>query len=108
MFLGGIRELLLRGTCAVVGIAALIWLARSVSQAAGPEGFHIPLLAVAAVAAPFGVYLAFRYPLIFPFGLYVALVPFDNILQVTTGATYVRLVAGPRSPICVSKLGKWR
>ena len=94
MIRGGIRALLVRGTCAVVGIAALIYLARSVSQAAGPGGFHIPLLAVAAAGAPFAVYLALRYPLIFPFGLYVALVPFDNILQVTSGATYVRLIAG--------------
>jgi O-antigen ligase len=94
MIQGGIRKLLLHGTCGVIGIAVLIVVARSISLAARPEGFHIPLLAVAAVAAPFAVYFAFRYPLIFPFGLYVALVPFDNILQVTSGATYVRLVAG--------------
>jgi len=88
------RELLARGACAILGVVALLFLARTVSHAAGPEGFRVPMLAIAAVAAPFAAYLAFRYPLIFPFGLYIALVPFDNVLQVTSGATYVRLIAG--------------
>jgi hypothetical protein len=87
------RELIAKVACAVLGAAALLFLARSVSQAAGPDGFKLPMIAIAAVAAPFGAYLAFRYPLVFPFGLYVLLVPFDNILQVTSGATYVRLIA---------------
>jgi hypothetical protein len=88
-----VPRLLLRISGVVVAIGALLLVARSVSHTATPDGVHVSLLAVAAVAAPFAAYFAFRYPLIFPFGLYIALVPFDNILQVTSGASYVRLVA---------------
>jgi O-antigen ligase len=39
-------------------------------------------------------FLALRYPMIFPFGLYVAVVPFDTLLQVSGGgATLARFVA---------------
>ena len=56
----------------------------------------VPAYAAAAVIAalPFCAYFAFRFPMIFPFSLYVALVPFDSLLQVTGGATVARLVAG--------------
>ena len=89
----GFRALLLRASGVFFAILALLVFARSVSHASTPDGVHVSLLVVAAIAAPFAAYLAFRYPLIFPFGLYVALVPFDNILQLTSGASYVRLVA---------------
>jgi O-antigen ligase len=89
------RGLLLRGACAIAGLAVLVFVARAVSNAnAGSDGMHLPMLAIAVVIAPAAVYLAFRYPLIFPFGLYVALVPFDAILSVTSGTTLVRLIAG--------------
>jgi O-antigen ligase len=42
---------------------------------------------------PICAFLAYRYPMIFPFGLYVALVPFDSLLAVSGGATVARLVA---------------
>jgi O-antigen ligase len=49
---------------------------------------------VAALAAlPICTFLAFRYPLVFPFSLYVVLVPFDSLLQVSSGATIARLIA---------------
>jgi hypothetical protein len=54
-------------------------------------GWHaIEPLAIALL--PVCVFLTFRYPLIFPFGLYVALVPFDALLAVSGGATLVRLI----------------
>jgi O-antigen ligase len=56
----------------------------------------VPAYTLVAIvtALPVCAYLAFRYPLIFPFGLYVAIVPFDSLLQVSGGATISRLVAG--------------
>lgn len=41
---------------------------------------------------PIGAVFAFRYPLVFPFLAYVALVPFDSLLVVTAGSTVVKLV----------------
>ncbi len=41
---------------------------------------------------PIGAFFAFRYPLVFPFLAYVALVPFDSLLVVTAGSTIVKLV----------------
>ncbi len=51
----------------------------------------IPVLALAFL--PVLAFLAVRYPLIFPFGLYLALVPFDSILQLSSGVTITRLAA---------------
>ena len=53
-----------------------------------------PNVAIVIGSLPICAYLAYRYPMIFPFGLYVALVPFDSLLQVSGGATIARLVAG--------------
>jgi len=78
-----------------LGIGALFYVllaASSVAGASGPRGFHAPILAVVLVFAPALAFLALRYPLIFPFGLYVALVPFDSLLTVSSGATLVRLL----------------
>jgi O-antigen ligase len=55
-----------------------------------PE-FVYPLIAVGL--APFAVYFALKRPMIFPFGLYVMLVPFDAILLGDQGATLTRFVA---------------
>jgi O-antigen ligase len=55
-----------------------------------------PNYVIPAVIAAFPIcaFLALRYPMIFPFGLYVALVPFDSLLQVSGGgATLGRFVA---------------
>jgi O-antigen ligase len=53
---------------------------------------HLPIVAILLAVAPIAAFLALRYPLIFPFGLYVALIPFDAILSVSSGATIVRLL----------------
>jgi O-antigen ligase len=42
---------------------------------------------------PLAVFLTFRAPLIFPFGAYIALLPFDSLLQVASGGTITRIVA---------------
>jgi hypothetical protein len=78
-----------------LGFAALCYLllaARSVAGASAPGGLHLPIVAILLAVAPLAAFLALRYPLIFPFGLYVALIPFDAILSVSSGATIVRLL----------------
>ncbi len=52
-----------------------------------------PIALVALAALPLAIYLTLRAPLIFPFGAYVALVPFDSLLMLSSGATITRLVA---------------
>ena len=54
--------------------------------------FHPVGLAVLALL-PLAAYVTFRAPLVFPFGAYVVLVPFDSILMLSSGATITRLVA---------------
>jgi O-Antigen ligase len=46
---------------------------------------------IALAFAPFAIYFTLKRPLIFPFGLYILFVPFDGILNATTGIT--RLMA---------------
>ena len=53
-----------------------------------------PFAAIVIGVLPICAFLAYRYPMIFPFALYVALVPFDSLLQVSGGATIARVVAG--------------
>jgi len=49
--------------------------------------------AFVAAALPVCVYLAIRKPLIFPFCLYVALIPFDNIMEIQSFGTVTKLLA---------------
>ena len=63
----------------------------SITQLAGTKtGF---VLAITAIAGPVMVYAAIIAPLIFPFGLYVLAVPFDNILNLTAFGTLTKLLA---------------
>ncbi len=87
--------LLLRVACGIGGALVLLYVAHSLTiSSSGVDGPQLPFVPIAIVLAPAAIYLAFRWPLIFPFGLYLALVPFDSILAVTGGATWVRLIAG--------------
>jgi O-antigen ligase len=70
----------------------LVALAAVLKSQNGLEPNYVVPAVVAAL--PICAFLAFRYPMIFPFGLYVAVVPFDALLQVSGGgSTLARLVA---------------
>jgi O-antigen ligase len=57
------------------------------------SGITLPGLALAAmVAVPLAIYVALRQPLDFPFGLYVLLVPFDNLLHAGAFGTLTKLL----------------
>ena len=50
------------------------------------------LVLVGLVAVPYVLYASLLRPLIFPFGLYVLLVPFDNLLGNTSSGTLTKLL----------------
>ena len=51
------------------------------------------VLALGTVLGPLAVYASLVAPLVFPFSLFVLLVPFDNLLAVSTAGTITKLVA---------------
>ncbi|MBD5635782.1 MAG: hypothetical protein IAI49_15045, partial [Candidatus Eremiobacteraeota bacterium] len=76
-------------------LAGISYLVIAFFAVMGVQSGLVPNYSGVAVIAvlPICAYLALRYPMIFPFTLYVALVPFDSLLQVAGGATVARLVA---------------
>jgi hypothetical protein len=79
-------------TAAAVGVALyLLACAKGLASVGELAGWQL-IVPRAIALLPICVFLTFRYPLIFPFGLYVALVPFDALLAVSGGATLVRLI----------------
>ena len=50
-------------------------------------------LGLAVIALPVALYVAITRPLLFPVGLYVVLIPFDNLLSISSWGTLTRLVA---------------
>jgi hypothetical protein len=60
-----------------------------VQDESGDVKIGIPLV---IAFMPICAYLSFRFPLIFPFGLYVALTPVDALLTVSGGSSLVRFV----------------
>lgn len=64
--------------------------ALAVSALAGTKtGF---ILALGAIGGPIAFYLSIVAPLIFPFGLYVGLVPFDNLLSLSAFGTLTKVL----------------
>jgi hypothetical protein len=87
------RKTLALKALAAAGIVLYgLQIAKSVSGSTGPAGFHLPIGAIVLVCAPPALIAMLRMPIIFPFGLYVALLPFDPLLSVSSGATLVRLL----------------
>jgi O-antigen ligase len=60
-------------------------------------------LAVLAVAGPITAYAALTQPLVFPFSLYVLLVPFDNLLDFSSFGTLTKLLGA----MCGAALVLW-
>jgi putative inorganic carbon (HCO3(-)) transporter len=82
--LGTVAALVALLGCSVVGALAITVLAGTKTGV---------VLGLAAIAGPALVYVAIVAPLIFPFGLYVLLVPFDNLLDVGSFGTLTKLLA---------------
>lgn len=92
-----IRVNVSRQTLGTVAGASLVTLggaiaALAVSALSGTKtGF---VLALVAIGGPIAVYLAVSAPLVFPFGLYVGLVPFDNLLSISAFGTLTKALGG--------------
>jgi exopolysaccharide production protein ExoQ len=81
------RNVSLAGLIAAV---ALFSAAAVMLLVSGPSTIVLGL--VALLLAPLALYVALRRPLDFPFGLYVLLVPFDNLLGLGAFGTLTRLL----------------
>jgi len=82
------RDALLKYTLPVLGL--LIAYACATSIVSGDRTRLILLLGL--FSAPPLLYVTLRWPLVFPFGLYAAFVPIDNILSISGGSTITKLV----------------
>ncbi len=81
---------------AVVPLIFVAALATAGVIAAGGDSleFRWALKPLLLAMTPFALYFAWRYPLVFPFGLYLMLLPYDNLTGAcTNGATISRLLA---------------
>src|SRR5258708_6540988 len=77
---------------AALAVCALfvIWATQTAADS-GMKGFAI---AGAVLVAPVGIYLALTQPLIFPYGLYAAFVPFDAFAQLGGGVGTITRILG--------------
>ncbi len=79
----------------IVGASALLGVLLAVAVCAiliaGGEQTGIGA-ALLIIALPFAAYLALVRPLVFPYGLYVLLVPFDNLLGSGSGGTLTKVL----------------
>jgi O-antigen ligase len=75
---------------ALIAAVALFSAAAVLLLVSGPSAIVLGL--VALLLAPLVLYVALRRPLDFPFGLYVLLVPFDNLLALGAFGTLTRLL----------------
>ena len=74
------------------GVFAAYSVAHPLLTVGGP-GLNV-IVPMTIALAPFLIYLAAKYPLVFPFGIYALLGPFDQILSTSgSGGTITRLVA---------------
>ncbi len=78
-------HLVLAGAALLTALAALVLLVFGVS----PAGIALSAL----VIAPFALYVGLARPLDFPLGLYVLLIPFDNLLNAGSFGTLTKLLA---------------
>lgn len=78
------------GRAAIVVISLLIGVAALLLLTSGLPANGLILAAV--VAAPYALYVSLVRPLWFPFGLYVVLVPFDNVLSFGSFGTVTKLL----------------
>jgi O-antigen ligase len=93
---------------AILAVFASVAVAAAVLLLVG--GVSLPALGLtAALAAPFALYAALKRPLDFPFGLYVLLVPFDNLLHTGGFGTLTKLlgiVAGAFLLLWIARKGR--
>ena len=82
-------------TKAAAAAGVLVYLlicAKALLGVQDPFGGVHPAVPIAIALFPLCFFLSFRFPLIFPFGLYLALMPFDALFSVSGASSLVRLI----------------
>jgi len=83
----------MRLALAVAGMLYLLLVASTLLHVRNDFGDVSWVRLIPIAALPLVLFVAVRAPLIFPFGAYIALLPYDSLLQVASGGTLTRLVA---------------
>ena len=87
-------QLVLAAAASLAAIAALALLVFGVT----PAGVGLAAL----VIAPLALYIAQSRPLDFPLGLYVLLIPFDNLLSASHADLACKVVSVPPCPVFIA------
>lgn len=80
-----------RGALRVIAAIGIVLFLLGVGVAVSSGDLKIVAILVGLLAAPFLIALALQRPFLFPYGLYVVLVPFDNLLSLGAGGTLTKL-----------------
>jgi O-antigen ligase len=75
-----------------LGAAGIALFLLGVGAAIASGDLKIVAMLLALLSAPFLVAVALKRPYLFPYGLYVVLVPFDNLLSLGSAGTVTKLV----------------
>jgi O-antigen ligase len=75
-----------------LGVAGIVLFLMGVGAAIASGDLKVVAIMLAVLAAPFLIALAIARPYLFPYGLYIVLVPFDNLLSIGNGSTLTKLI----------------
>jgi O-antigen ligase len=81
-----------RRTQIVAGGALLGAIVLGVAVEIGTGNLILALTLLGVLASPAAFVAALRWPYVFPYGLYIVLVPFDNMLKIGGGGTLTKLL----------------
>ncbi len=81
-----------RRTQLALGAALIAAVVMAIAVQIGTGDWKLVLVFSGILAAPALVVAALRWPYVFPYGLYVMLVPFDNMLSLGSGGTLTKLL----------------
>jgi O-antigen ligase len=76
----------------MLGAGVLAVVVGAIAVQVGTGDWTVMLVLTGILAAPLLVLVALRWPYVFPYGLYVALVPFDNMLKIGGAGTLTKLL----------------
>jgi O-antigen ligase len=77
-----------------LGLAGIVLFLMGIGVAIASGDLKVVGILLVLLAAPFLVALAIARPYLFPYGLYIALVPFDNLLSLGNGNTLTKVIGG--------------
>ena len=75
-----------------LGLAGIVLFLMGVGAAIASGDLRVVGILLVVLAAPFLIALALARPYLFPYGLYIVLVPFDNLLSIGNGSTLTKVI----------------